>query len=201
MAATRCRLANIWFPFNWVPLREGTPNPCCPHCCGDTFPFNWVPLREGTCQRSRRQPTAALKCFHSIGFPCERGRIRIYADWTAVRLEFPFNWVPLREGTRRFAFRLSSRCVRQFPFNWVPLREGTATDPSAGTTTPYSSFHSIGFPCERGPPLAVGISSGVCIVFPFNWVPLREGTVQSAEWTPPKNGFPFNWVPLREGTG
>ena len=39
-----------------------------------------------------------------------------------------------------------------FPFNWVPLREGTYPD-LIDTTYIIYGFHSIGFPCERGPPL------------------------------------------------
>ena len=40
-------------------------------------------------------------------------------------LEFPFNWVPLREGTSGAKAELPYRIEIWFPFNWVPLREGT----------------------------------------------------------------------------
>ena len=40
---------------------------------------------------------------------------------------------------------------------------------------PTPSFHSIGFPCERGQGIAE-LSTLRNPQFPFNWVPLREGT-------------------------
>ena len=60
------------FPFNWVPLREGTPAGLKTTKGSIKFPFNWVPLREGTQHRSQD----------------------VFYWFT-----FPFNWVPLREGT------------------------------------------------------------------------------------------------------
>ena len=59
------------------------------------------------------------------------------------------------------------------------------------------SFHSIGFPCERGTVFSPGCKMDT-VLFPFNWFPLREGNLFT-----PKMGilftFPFNWFPLREG--
>ena len=62
--------------------------------------------------------------FHSIGFPCERGTWIHFANvLTGERFKFPFNWFPLREG------------------NPKQLPQSLMND---------LSFHSIGFPCERG---------------------------------------------------
>ena len=36
-------------------------------------------------------------CFHSIGFPCERGTI-LKTHTRSLDCQFPFNWFPLREG-------------------------------------------------------------------------------------------------------
>ena len=39
--------------------------------------------------------------FHSIGFPCERGDYHAICE-IAEAYAFPFNWFPLREGSRFF---------------------------------------------------------------------------------------------------
>ena len=62
------------------------------------FPFNWVPLREGSL-RKRKANVLGGRSFHSIGFPCERGAESYQEEHSPKSREFPFNWVPLREGS------------------------------------------------------------------------------------------------------
>ena len=50
------------------------------------------------------------------------------ATLTLTTIKFPFNWVPLREGTTaeiNLSIVSSGPNSSRFPFNWVPLREGT----------------------------------------------------------------------------
>ena len=66
------------FPFNWVPLREGSPSRIKPYKSNSTrFPFNWVPLREGSQIKQMSRNSERLG-FHSIGFPCERGVLLLF---------------------------------------------------------------------------------------------------------------------------
>ena len=141
--------------------------------------------------------------FHSIGFPCERGQSvpgfgGVATPSVSIQLGspargdeppkkpqakdlkvFPFNWVPLREGTL-FGKRESYPASGLFPFNWVPLREGTRVKRAGLGLQGRYGFHSIGFPCERGHTEHTrSRSTSPHSKFPFNWVPLREGTRDS----------------------
>ena len=111
------------FPFNWFPLREGSEDLVFSPYIDRRFPFNWFPLREGSISMT------TWMSFHLLGW-------------------FPFNWFPLREGSCE-PMQILVEDFIVFPFNWFPLREG-----SLYLTYPISehsySFHSIGFPCERG---------------------------------------------------
>ena len=62
---------------------------------------------------------------------------------------FPFNWFPLREGRRLILTSYHRQDCCEFPFNWFPLREGRIIHLFI-PERPGQSFHSIGFPCERG---------------------------------------------------
>ena len=90
-----------------------------------------------------------IKSFHSIGFPCERGAPAPAPAPAAPEPapEFPFNWFPLREG-RLYVLDDTQRAAL-FPFNWFPLREGSLEFKLSGLFL-HRCFHSIGFPCERG---------------------------------------------------
>ena len=143
------RLGHRKFPFNWVPLREGTcyllgVNPCLKR----KFPFNWVPLREGTVE-ALLPFVGSVESFHSIGFPCERG--------------LPKSKLP---------FKLSTG----FPFNWVPLREGTFFTKVGKVFIGIQHVSiQLGSPA-RGDIGGVSTIGAIAEMFPFNWVPLREGT-------------------------
>ena len=164
------------------------------------FPFNWVPLREGTLTR-RRSCSVSPPSFHSIGFPCERGLAALPRPPANRRTGFHSIGFPCERGlTAPPGLAMPQQPEVRFPFNWVPLREGTgAREPERGPTR--GGFHSIGFPCERGP-LLPATRFWPHFKFPFNWVPLREGTseLDSIPRLPITGVFPFNWVPLREGT-
>ena len=66
------------------------------------------------CERGESIDTivASTSCrFHSIGFPCERGGegCGTDCDGTNVEAGFPFNWFPLREGSRPYSPSLGVR--------------------------------------------------------------------------------------------
>ena len=66
------------FPFNWFPLREGSPDDegGAIRFYFSGFPFNWFPLREGSAAKNGKCVTVQ------------------------AATKFPFNWFPLREGRR-----------------------------------------------------------------------------------------------------
>ena len=166
------------------------------------FPFNWVPLREGTSARANdANVRQALIGFHSIGFPCERGRQSVYTP------EFLPGPVSIQLGSPARGDVSLQQAEQVLIDNLVSIQLGSPARGDAAAANPEMltlvwGFHSIGFPCERGPALPVGLKPSPFNWFPFNWVPLREGTleclVERREFRFPV--FPFNWVPLREGT-
>ena len=110
----------VLFPFNWFPLREG--NLFTPKMgILFTFPFNWFPLREGN---------SVL-----------RGM--------AKREEFPFNWFPLREGNRG-SVRPYRGLGLDVSIQLVSPARGELDRLNRPRLPQAKSFHSIGFPCERG---------------------------------------------------
>ena len=158
-------------------------------------------------------------CFHSIGFPCERGTAsqadengNIYQ--VSIQLVSPARGEPLRESE----LHMWGVCFHSIGF---PCERGTQASQCADSAA-QKGFHSIGFPCERGTisdgfsPVAGIVSiqlvspargehplrraSSSPRVFPFNWFPLREGNlVASVCGSISNEKFPFNWFPLREG--
>ena len=134
------------------------------------------------------------RCFHSIGFPCERG------TWddiiVIVEFKFPFNWFPLREGNTSFSLArviltVSIQLVSpargeptldlqatfaegRFPFNWFPLREGN------GDSTNFA-YRKIDVSIQLVSPARGELGAYpntvvfMSVTFPFNWFPLREG--------------------------
>ena len=87
-----------------------------------------------------------MSCFHSIGFPCERGT-KLYSLQPGIRIRVSIQLVSPARGELQIQILLSHQ--QKFPFNWFPLREGNM---GLGLVKSHGamSFHSIGFPCERG---------------------------------------------------
>ena len=136
------------------------------------FPFNWFPLREGNI-RSDFIMWPFMSCFHSIGFPCERGT-KLYSLQPGIRIRVSIQLVSPARGELQIQILLSHQ--QKFPFNWFPLREGNM---GLGLVKSHGamSFHSIGFPCERGTKCWT-FGNACSGKFPFNWFPLREGNLR-----------------------
>ena len=83
-----------------------------------------------------------------------------------------------------------------FPFNWFPLREGSKNR-FVSPISSSSSFHSIGFPCERGAS-AKGLSSQSRVSIQLV-SPARGEGLLTLDCLAGLEVFPFNWFPLREG--
>ena len=95
----------------------------------------------------------AFQCFHSIGFPCERGvrstlsRRKLNASEVGSFHSIGF---PCERGVGSGFLQTVNNQNLVFPFNWFPLREGSCSEVTCAVTNKPMSFHSIGFPCERG---------------------------------------------------
>ena len=112
-----------------------------------TFPFNWVPLREGT-----------TKVFNS----------------PSLKPKFPFNWVPLREGTARLIFKLYPDLEGCVSIQLGSPARGDFINPTLNAW-PHTVSIQLGSPA-RGDNLCPVSAEWLRRRFPFNWVPLREGT-------------------------
>ena len=64
------------------------------------------------------------RCFHSIGFPCERGDIFVLDDATPNESFHSIGFPCERGAVKVMAY---TKKAGSFPFNWFPLREGRLT--------------------------------------------------------------------------
>ena len=121
-----------------------------------------------------------IKSFHSIGFPCERGAPAPAPAPAAPEPapEFPFNWFPLREG-RLYVLDDTQRAAL-FPFNWFPLREGRSCKTRDPPVHPGVSIQLVS--PARGEDFVILSAASSAVMFPFNWFPLREGREEGELW-------------------
>ena len=136
--------------------------------------------------------------FHSIGFPCERGApgeafpgllliVKVSIQLVSpARGEFTESVENIPNEAVKVSIQLvspargeKSKILILFPIvSGVSIQlvspargESVVKEPVADDS---GSFHSIGFPCERGV-LFFFIFVFFVVLFPFNWFPLREG--------------------------
>ena len=110
-------------------------------------------------------------CFHSIGFPCERGTFyRKCHSWQNI-LSFHSIGFPCERGTNHRIATLTKS--GKFPFNWFPLREGNSYYVWEGVHAGGKVSIQLVSPA-RGEPFQFCQPIDI-FEFPFNWFPLREG--------------------------
>ena len=156
------------------------------------------------CERGASRRWTSRRCFHSIGFPCERG-VFICRGVYVSDYKFPFNWFPLREG------RQGHQGQRPWPATHTNVSIQLVS-PARGELQVTSrvwlrvilgfSFHSIGFPCERGDGYDDIVMGNPSSKFPFNWFPLREGRlVYICQNVDDYNSFHSIGFPCERGDG
>ena len=120
-----------------------------------------------------------------------------------IREEFPFNWFPLREGTR-LIHGVMEVCKLVSIQLVSPTRGDRMSRGGYLIATWGLSFHSTGFPYERGQCTMTNSSANSQTTVSIQLVsPTRGDLLKRSRQPPPLRPslkFPFNWFPLREGT-
>ena len=134
------------------------------------------PCERGVTFTDGSSEKIAPDCFHSIGFPCERGEAR-FTDLpspsfclVSIQLVSPARGEDMDTDRSFSGVSVSIQLVS-------PAR-GEEDDRIVFLRAMCEGFHSIGFPCERGGQLSKAVY-GCTLLFPFNWFPLREGSLNA----------------------